>query len=237
MHLFYGEAIVDEKQIRQLARSGYWRAKWVGSKKNRGVKTLFDREMYDLTTDQFRLVYWSQIYDSAFESMEPPSDDIVENDKLFDRWLDEQHQKYQQERKKSSFDKKVHHLKKDGQEVGFSVLGEFCEECTCGVKDEAEARGNDKRGHLHSPSCSYGVFVYYNQEKREKRVEEVQSANPESVRKLLGNEQKRLAQVGLGGVEEQQLRGDKSRSVLGMETNMHGAGEYGKGKQGRARPQ
>jgi len=68
---YYRLEIADESTIRAAARSPVWRIKWSGSKKNGGVKTLFGRDMYDLTMDQFRLVYWSQIYDSAFESMTP----------------------------------------------------------------------------------------------------------------------------------------------------------------------
>lgn len=234
LRAYYNEVIADEATIRRVARAGIWRCKWMGAKKNRGVKTLFNREMYDLTSDQFRLMYWSQIYDSAYESMEPPSDSVIDDDKLFDRWLDEQHQKRKQEQKKSAFNKKVSHLTKDGDEVGFNVQGEFCEECSCGIKEQAEARGSDKRGHIHDPSCSYGVYLYYNKKRKMERVEEVQSANPENIRRVLAGEQKRLAQIGVDGVEEQHLRGDKTRSALGLSTTTHGAGEYGKGKRGRA---
>lgn len=238
MRAYYDESIADEAAIRRVARSGFWRCKWMGSKENRGVKTLFDREMYDLTLDQFRLVYWSQVYDSAYESMESPSDAVLEDDKLFDRWLEEQHQKREQGRKKSAFDQKVSAMNKmgDAHEVSLSVMGEYSEDCTCGIKEEAEARGPDKRGNIHDPSCSYGVYLYYDKTKRSERVEDVQSTNPESVRKLLANEQKRLAKIGTGGVEDQALRGDKARHTLGMETKYFGPGDLSKGKQGRAKP-
>lgn len=239
MREYYNESVVDEASIRRIARSGFWRCKWIGSKGNSGVKTLFDREMFDLTLDQFRLVYWSQVYDSAFESMEAPSDTVIEDDKLFDKWLEEQHQKREQERKKSAFDKKIGKLDKKGSanEVGFSVIGEYCWECHCGVKEDAEARGFDKRGHVHAPSCPYGVFLYYDKDTKQRKVEEVQSTNPANVRKLLAREQKRLADMGEEGVEEQHLRGDKARSALGLGTTYFGKGEFGKGKQGRATPQ
>lgn len=236
MRLFYNATLLEERDVRRVARSGYWRAKWLGAKKNRGVKTLFNNEMYDLTVDQFRLMYWSQIYDSAFESMESPSDDVIDDDKLFDRWLDEQHQKRKQERKKSAFDQKVKHLTKDGHEIGMNVQGEYCQECTCGVKQEAEARGAEKLGHAHNPDCSYGVYLYYDEERKLQRVEEVQSANPERMRKILGSESKRLAEIGPEGIEEQLLRGNKTRSAFGMDTKYHGPSDL-KGKQGRARPQ
>jgi hypothetical protein len=238
LRTYYNESIADEASIRRIARSGFWRCKWMASKKNRGVRTLFDREMFDLTLDQFRLVYWSQVYDSAFESMEAPSDDVIEDDKLFDRWLEEQHKKREQERKKSEFDKKLNRLdKKSGaNEVGFNVMGEYCQECTCGILEEAESRGHDKRGHIHPPSCSYGVFLYYDEKTKSEKVEEIQSTNPDRVRKLLASEQKHLASVGVDGMEEQRLRGDKARSALGLDTKYYGPGEFTKDKKGRARP-
>lgn len=235
LRMYYTESLADEAAIRRVARSGFWRCKWMGSKKNRGVKTLFNREMYDLTLDQFRLVYWSQVYDSAYESMDAPSDNVIDDDKLFDRWLEEQHQKRKAEHKKSAFNKKVSHLTKDGQEVGFNVQGEFCEECICGVKDTKDKRPNRLADSTHAPDCSYGVYIYYNKEKKIGKIEEVQSANPEAVRRILGNEQKRLANKDASGIEEQFLRGDNTRSALGMDTSFHGKGETGRGKQGRAR--
>lgn len=238
MRAYYNDSIASEAAIRKIARSGSWRCKWLASKKNRGVKTLFNRDMYDLTLDQFRLVYWSQVYDSAFESMDAPSDTVIEDDKLFDKWLDEQHKKRDQERKKSEFDKKISKLNKgaDANEVSLNVLGEYCKECTCGILEEAEARGVDKRGHIHAATCPYGVFLYYNKDVKSKKVEEVQSANPERVRQLLANEQRRLAKAGVDGVEEQYLRGDKTRQELGLATKTHAPGEYGKVIKGRAKP-
>lgn len=239
MREYYNDSVVRETLIRRIARSGLWRCKWIASKSNRGVRTLFGREMFDLTLDQFRLVYWSQVYDSAFESINAPSDRVIENDELFDQWLEEQHQKRNQERKKSEFDQKINKFDKKAtaNEVGFSVIGEYCWECNCGIKEEAKQRGHDKRGHIHAPECSYGVFLYYDQKTKQRKIEEVQSANPESVRKILVNEQKRLAMAGVHGIEEQHLRGDKARAAFGMNTSYYGKGEHlNKGKQGRARP-
>lgn len=238
LHLFYNITIAEEADIRRLARSGFWRSKWNGSKKNRGVRTLFNREMYDLTIDQYHLVFWSQVYDSAFESMEPPSDDVIEDDRLFDRWLDEQHQKRKQERKQTEFEKKLGKAKrgKDANEVAFSTQGFYSEECTCGVKEQAKQFGKDKRGHLHDPSCPHGVFIYYDAETRLKKAEEIQKANPDHIRKILAREQAFLAESG-GEVEEQKLRGDKVRAAFGMGTKYGGAGEVKERfKQGKARP-
>lgn len=224
---YYNETIADESAIRRIARSGIWRCKWMGSKKNLGVKTLFGRDMFELTTDQFRLMYWSQIYDSAYASMEPPSDAIIEDDKLFDRWLDEQHQKREREAKTTAFNKKVSHLtKKDANEVCINVQGEFSEECSCGILEQARARGAEKLGHIHDPSCSYGVYLYYSKEHKMQKVEDVQSANSERVRRTLGAEQGRLSKVGVDGVQEQHLRDHRTRTTLGLPTKVHGPGEH-----------
>jgi len=229
MRRFYDDSIVDESTIRKVARNGFWRCKWSAAKKNRGVKTLFGREMYDLTLDQFRLVYWSQVYDSAFESLEAPSDRVIEDDKLFDQWLKEQYEKRDQERRKSEFDKKLKDNKRaDAHEIGFSVQGEYCQECTCGIKDAAESRGPEKLGHIHAPSCPYGVFIYYNEQKKMQKVEEVQSANPTNIRKILAREQDTLARLGPDGIEEQKLRGADTRGAMGLPTKTHGPGQYGK---------
>lgn len=233
MRLFYDISIAEEADIRELARSAMWRIKWSGSKKNRGVKTLFDREMYDLTLDQFRLVYWSQIYDSAFESMDPPSDEVVDDDKLFDEWLEEQSEKRKQERKKSAFDKKLTKTGKasNASEVGMMVDGYYCNDCRCGVKSM-----ENRRGHLHVPSCPYGVFIPYGAAVKERKIEDIQSTNPKSVRQLLANEQRVLADAGGDLVPEQELRNDlRTRAQLGLSTNITGPSADDKVKMGRLR--
>lgn len=216
LNLYYDSRIADEAEIRKLARSPIWRIRWLGSKKNGGVKTLFGRDMYDITLDQFRLVYWSQIYDSAFESLDSPSDEVVENDKLFDQWLEDQANKRKQEKKKSEFEKSIAKTP-DGQEIGMDSNGFYSEECTCGVKNMRKSLG-----HLHNPNCPYGVFMYYNRDKKQARVEEVQSANPDNMRRLLAKEQKMLAGMA-DGIEEQHLRADPTtRSAFGMPTKIVG---------------
>lgn len=218
LNLYYDSRIAEEAEIRKLARSPLWRIRWLGSKKNGGVKTLFGRDMYDITLDQFRLVYWSQIYDSAFESLDSPSDEVVENDKLFDQWLEDQANKRKQEKKKSEFEKSLSKTP-DGQEVGMDSNGFYSEECNCGVKGMKKSLG-----HLHNPGCPYGVFLYYNRDKKQARVEEVQSANPESMRRLLAKEQKMLTSL-TDGIEEQHLRADPTtRSAFGMPTKIVGEG-------------
>ena len=223
---YYRSGISEEATIRSAARAPIWRIRWSASKKNGGVKTLFGREMYDITIDQFRLVYWSQVYDSAYESLEPPTDDVVADDKLFDAWLEEQHEKRKQKNAEKAIDRKLKNAP-DGQEVGVMVDGYYSDKCTCGVKEM-----KDKRFHRHASSCPFGVFMYYpkNHDKKNKEVEAIQSANPEYVRKLLGKEQELISKKG--DIAEQDLRRDESsRATLGMSTKLVGRD----GPKGRAR--
>lgn len=226
VNYYYKNNINDETMIRKIARSPIWRIKWTGSKKNGGAKTLFGRDMYDLTLDQFRLIYWSQIYDSAFESMEPPTDDVVDDDKSFDSWLEEQSEKRKQRNNKSSLDKKLN-TSKDGQEVGVNVTGFFSEECNCGVKQMKNAKL-----HRHANSCPYGVFFYYtnDHDKKKKEIETIQSANPEQVRRILAKEQAILASNKDGVAEQDLRRDDSTRAILGMSTKLIGGREGPKGR-------
>jgi len=76
---------IDIRQIREVARSNYWRYRWAVGKNN--VKLLFGRDIRDLSVAQQELVFWSEIYESAIEAYEPPISSIIENDEKFDEWL------------------------------------------------------------------------------------------------------------------------------------------------------
>jgi hypothetical protein len=93
----YASNNIDETVVRKLARSEPWRSTWLAA-----VKTgdLFGRPTTELTDYQRALVGWSMIYDNAYESPDCPSIDIIDNDILFDKWLESQSEK----RKKESVD-------------------------------------------------------------------------------------------------------------------------------------
>jgi hypothetical protein len=216
VNAYYRQDVETEAMIRKVARSSLWRIKWVGSKKNGGVQTLFGRDMYDLTLDQFRLVYWSQIYDSAFEAMEPPTQEIVDNDEEFDKWVEQQAEKRKQERANAAMHKKTKALP-DGQEVGMMVNGFYSEDCNCGMKENKE-----RRLGKHANSCPYGVYMYYGSEKKIKEVESIQSSNPDGIRRILAKEQRALSEHR-DGIQEQDLRRDPAtRAAFGMQTHLVG---------------
>lgn len=78
---------IDIKDIRKIARSPQWRFRWSAAKKN--IAILFDKTIGDFNLDQQNLLYWSQVYDSVYESYEPPPDDVIENDDKLDKWFEE----------------------------------------------------------------------------------------------------------------------------------------------------
>lgn len=90
---------ITEKELRQIARSGGWNIMWSAGKKS---GNLFGRPTAHMTSDQMSLLYWSMMYDSVYESMERPSDAIIENDEKLDKWFEEQSKKRKDERKKKN---------------------------------------------------------------------------------------------------------------------------------------
>ncbi len=87
----YSDNMLDVSSIRQIARSAQWRFRWHSSKND--IRSLFGVGFRDIDSNQDMLVYWSQVYDSAFESMERPSNLIIESDDAFDDWLENQSKK------------------------------------------------------------------------------------------------------------------------------------------------
>lgn len=76
--------LLKEENYRALVRSNYWTLYWsVG--KDLGA---FGNDLNDYTIDQLQMCYWANYYDSIRQIPEGPSDDIVNDDKKLDEWLD-----------------------------------------------------------------------------------------------------------------------------------------------------
>lgn len=88
---------LPEKDMRQIARAPQWRFKWNGSK---SCGALFGRPLIELDLEQQSLVYWSQVYDSAYEAYERPSDEIINDDARLDKWFEEQSKKRKEQNSK-----------------------------------------------------------------------------------------------------------------------------------------
>jgi len=104
--------------IREIARSDPWRTVWMAAK-HTGFP--FASPPTRWSEDQRELVRWSQVYDAAFESLERPSQRVIEDDDLFDSWLLRQHEEIDRRTRKKEADDllKAHRGTKKGgrQEV------------------------------------------------------------------------------------------------------------------------
>lgn len=91
------------KQIREIARSGQWRHKWLAAK---SVDKLWGKSVIEMTDEQTSLVYWSQVYDSVYEAYERPPQSIIDDDDALDKWLEGQSKKADDDAKKTFNEKK-----------------------------------------------------------------------------------------------------------------------------------
>lgn len=89
-YAYYRNNIFSEQEIREIARSPQWQFRYRASKTG---ADLFGKPIAEWSEMQNLLVYWSQIYDSAFNAHERPADHIIEDDNAFDSWISEQNTK------------------------------------------------------------------------------------------------------------------------------------------------
>ncbi len=80
----------DVSIIRQVARSGLWRIRYIMAK-NASVDLFGGRPVYDFDPNQLSLMYWTEFYNSIYEMMpeDRPSDDIIEDDESLDAYMEE----------------------------------------------------------------------------------------------------------------------------------------------------
>lgn len=81
---------VSTKELRLIARSPHWRFQWNAAK---NIGELFGRPIVELSPEQQALLYWSQVYDNVYESMERPDDSIINDDARLDEWFENQDRK------------------------------------------------------------------------------------------------------------------------------------------------
>jgi len=211
------DVMVDIRDIRRVARSGEWRLLWTTNSDN--VQALFTPNVRDLSMSQKMLIYWSRIYDSAFESTERPSEDIIEDDEKFDIWfqnrLEEREEKKLNKGRTSKLGQRT--AVGDHHERGVMIDGYYNDDCTCGaIEFKGRGLGESKR---HDNSCTYGVFVHYSDEEKRSMAEQVYGKNNSKIRKYVNDEQERVADRGL--VEEHKLRTKQNRILLGSDQKVH----------------
>jgi len=98
----YNAEILPDEDIRELSKSAHWRMIWNTAKDGREI---FPLPACDLTDMQKSLISWTRMYDSVYESMETPSDDIIDDNIALDGWFIVQRRKREDDRKESEKNK------------------------------------------------------------------------------------------------------------------------------------
>ena len=128
----YNRTSLTTSELREIARSSLWRFRWNVGKNN--VRTLFGKDFTELTLEQESLIYWSQVYDSVYESIDRPADYVIDNDETLDQWFEQQrHKNRGGNKEKTSFGKRNAKVEKQSgysKEEIFTIVGS---------KEEADA--------------------------------------------------------------------------------------------------
>lgn len=91
---------IDIKTFREIARSDNWRSYWSANREK-----VFDKATINWSDEQKTLVVLTKMYDSAYEHMECPSDEVIEDDDMFDGWLILQKRENEKSKSKARSDK------------------------------------------------------------------------------------------------------------------------------------
>jgi|SaaInlV_100m_DNA_5_1039725.scaffolds.fasta_scaffold01404_4 hypothetical protein len=107
--------LLTEKQTREIAREEPWRSLW--ALRDTNCIQLFSQKDRELSVDQKNLLVWSKMYENIQESMDCPTDDVIEDDDLLDGWFIVQRKKRDKERAESEFenDTKNEKIKNSGE--------------------------------------------------------------------------------------------------------------------------
>jgi hypothetical protein len=104
----YNELSLTDKQVRELARNEPWRSLYILKD---DVKLFANKEGRQLSLDQRAMLIWSRMYDNVQESMDCPTDEVIEDDDMLDGWFIIQRKKQESERAKSELEKRTQNSK------------------------------------------------------------------------------------------------------------------------------
>jgi len=96
---------LKESEVREVARTEPWRSIWL-TKDDTNIP-LFDTKDRGLNVDQRNILVWSKMYDNVQESMECPSNDVINDDDLLDGWFIVQREKQESEKSASEVDSAI----------------------------------------------------------------------------------------------------------------------------------
>jgi len=97
----YNAEMLSDDDIRELSKVPQWRMTWNMAKDGREI---FSFPACDLTDMQKSLISWTRMYDSIYESMEVPSDEVIDDNHAVDGWFVVQRRKREDDRKGSKKD-------------------------------------------------------------------------------------------------------------------------------------
>ncbi len=203
------EGLIPHVDLRKIARSMEWRMLWTLNRED--LAGLFNIPLADLSANQRMLIYWSRVYDLAYESTEKPDEDVIQDDQKFDLWLQNRNVD-----KNDSAEAKNRNIP-DHHERGVILDGYYVETCVCGVGD-VKVRGHGERPR-HASICQYGQYRRYTKEEKDKIADEVYNRNSPRIRQIQTQEQNIVARVG--NIDEKDLLNKKARITLGSKQEVH----------------
>jgi hypothetical protein len=98
----YYSMFLSESKIRELARTEPWRTLWQLNSSE--TFKLFSNNGRELSHDQKNLLVWSTMYDNVQESMDCPTEDVINDDDMLDGWFLIQTKKRKEEKSSNELD-------------------------------------------------------------------------------------------------------------------------------------
>lgn len=186
----------SEKQIRAIARSSTWRYRWNAAK---SIGDLFGKPIMDFSPTQQSLIYWSQVYDNVYESMEKPPDEIINDDVALDRWFEAQAKK-----------RKTKDVEKTGKVGKINMSNKMRSHGEVGIVAGQQVR-NQHGEIINLPSR-----------------EDVDELNPELVRTFRRAEWNKIKKAGDIREQDLRKRGDHiARKLIGSKDAVLGQSKFG----------
>lgn len=114
--IYYDEHFIDEDIIRQIVKEDPWRTMWSLRKNTKKYPFFYPKR--EITQNQRSLIAWSQTYDNVYESLETPSEDVIEDNFLLDGWFIQQSRKRKQKKNENDIESSISNQKiKNSQEI------------------------------------------------------------------------------------------------------------------------
>ena len=146
---YFIEDSVEEKSLREIARSDPWRLHWTLAK-DTGTP-LFDSSSYNVTDLQYQLIFWSKIYDFAFENMNRPPDDVINDDDKFDSWYESETKRIDKEVKDNFKNESFGKTKREPQtDSGVGITEKFIPADKEGAQEVYDLNSVDARRKVKS---------------------------------------------------------------------------------------